>query len=47
MSESEKEELGRRSFLKKFAVGAAVAPVVVSGGLFGAGCNFPGHPGHS
>ena len=47
MSESEKAEQGRRDFLKKFAVGAAVAPVVVSSGMFGAGCGILHPPSKS
>jgi len=44
VSESEKAELDRRNFLKKFALGAAVAPIVVSSGCFGAIC-LPGGGG--
>jgi hypothetical protein len=41
LSESEKADLSRRGFLQKFAVGAAVAPLVVAGGCFSGPIGWP------
>ena len=34
MSEAERMDVDRRAFLKRFALGAAVLPVMVSNGVF-------------
>jgi hypothetical protein len=49
MSESERVDADRRAFMKKFAVGAAVVPLLVTTGCFvpvGGGAGGPGYGGY-
>jgi hypothetical protein len=45
MSESERVDADRRAFLKKFAVGAAVVPLLATSGCFvpGGGPSYNGY----
>jgi hypothetical protein len=39
---SEQTDLSRRSFLRRFGMGAAVVPIVVAGGCFCGPIGWPG-----